>query len=496
MVSFRARNLEALVSSGGLSREEGSRLLEGFCPGVVVGPEATPGKAAFATAALLVELLARLHPKIALAGEPAAVRALDAVARRIDAALVIVPSGDASVGVGLSEGAAEASFYVGAAGTRAIVASSPWAVSPTAFPLAGQVAACLASWELFRLALARLGGRGAWGAPDFQLDLLSYQIHGLEDAIRPTPALPDPITIRDTYVIGGGALAHGLARGLLDLGNVRGNLSLVDNRDIKEDTAQRYACQLPGDTGKKVDVLANRLKSTGLNIHPIPKDYFTFLTDDQPVCDIDILVAAVDDRDLRAAMQAALPRVLINGWTGQGAMGMSVHRFLEEQPCLCCIYGKFDQHPSEEMQIHDSFGRAISPQRIRQMLHDNEPMGDRELAALRGRFAQEELERYRGKSIRAAYQGLVCSGTLVQLPAGQEVDVPVAFMSTLVGLLLTVELIKASLPTMEPFMLTGAVSMHVPQRPAHIFTTYPKKSDCICGDPDYRNVYREKWGVA
>jgi len=69
---------------------------------------------------------------------------------------------------------------------------------------------------------------------------------------------------------------------------------------------------------------------------------------------------------------------------------------------------------------------------------------------------------------------LVCSGTRVQLPAGQEVDVPVAFMSTLVGLLLTVEPMKASLPTTEPLMLTGAVSMHVPHRPAHMFTTYPK----------------------
>lgn len=493
------KNLYAIQSVTGKRIEDAGHVLQGFRPGIVVGPDVEPGTLAFTAAKLLVGLLARLYPLVALVGPPAASDRLLDEATRINPAFAQSAVADFWLALGAvpTIPANAAGIYLGAYGWHAVVSTEPVGFELESSVFAGMTAACLGAWETFRYAAGRVGFARRWVPTTYAWNLLTHDI-GPVSTLEGIPAIGHgPIKLPNTVLVGAGALGHGFTYALRETGCLTGRVTLVDNRPVKDDTRQRYACQYHGDHGSKVDILGAQLASSFLEVIRAKKDFLTYVNEDAPDCDIDVVVAAVDREEARVRIQATLPQVIINGWTGQGTMGLSVHRFINDSACLACLYSPTQTGTvSEEVLIFEGLRRAIPLPRIRWMLMTNQPLSIVDTQALiEHGFPTNPIGKFLGKSIQSAYQGLICSGLIVQLPGQAPKDVPLAFMSAMIGVLQALELVKLSVPALAPYSLDGRLQFHVLRRPDCIHAPLAKRSDCICRDQAYVRAYRDKWGL-
>lgn len=109
-------------------------------------------------------------------------------------------------------------------------------------------------------------------------------------------------------------------------------------------------------------------------------------------------------------------------------------------------------------------------------------------------MTEDDLKEFHGYSVEAVYRELACSRNMLVV-GDQEFVVPIAFLSALAGSLLAIELCKISC---EEIRAKSGDTYYV--RMNSLFTPYiiargrPKESICICGDPDYKSVYVEKYG--
>lgn len=469
--------------------------LSAFVPRVVVGDTAE-NQPAREAAILLVNLLCRMFPVIALAGDPAMLDELRALMRNIDPAVRVVEDATFTVCVNRAYDGAGEAIHLGAQGWRASVSHQEIGVAPGAAIFSALVAACLGAWEVVRRMLGEhLGGR-KWEMPHFGLNLLSYEA---EDPLAPAEdAAVREVRLPKSYLIGAGALGHAIAYAVHRVPLLRAEIEIVDNREVKDDTAQRYIWQFHGDAGtRKAALLASRLQKDGLQVSARDMHYVEFLAHCKTDLDLDVMLVAVDTPQVRALMQGALPRMIINGWTDNGEMGVTRHGFLGDYACLSCLYGKTEKEAVSEAQVIARAFRGLDQRRnIAQMIIENQPLDAEDIAVIsQGTgIAIERLQVYVGKTAQSAYQGVYCSGMLAATPEGGVQDVPLPFMSALVGTLQALELVKEGDPALSQHALQSRLHFAVASRPDLPLAPLKKRDGCICSDRDYLGAYREKWG--
>ena len=209
------------------------------------------------------------------------------------------------------------------------------------------------------------------------------------------------------------------------------------------------------------------------------------------------MAVALDTASGRIAVQASLPRRLLNAWTQPGDLGASRHDFLSG-PCLACLYLPEGKGRSLSENIADAL--RLPEMEIREKLHVGFKVNRAFLVRVEAATGVSAggLAAFRG---RAAF-GLLLQGGMRHRPfwalrGGDRgaAAVPMAFQSALAGVLLATEII-AEVASLRTDALPPLTKINL-LRPLGRYLTEPStkhaSGTCLCQDPYYVSGYRRKW---
>lgn len=446
-------------------------------------------------AELLVNLLARLYPRLALAGPSDIVEHLTRLARNINPAIELV-DGDSpatvAVVIGRVENHPTESLHPRADGcvARLLRASDPQTGGP-ANPYAAAAAASLAAAEVFRRVF-----RDRIQTPPLERDVhLSLLDFGEESgADRPLA----PAQLGEVAFLGLGAVGNATLWTLARHQGLEAEAWLVDPETIELSNLQRYVLTDDGDVGRSKTELALRaLAGTALKLQARAETIEVFADAFRDSFKIPTVCVSVDNIEGRRTAQALLPRLVLNGWTGDGGLGASWHEFDREAACLSCLYQPHGIGPSQTELVADALG--LERRHAAELWIRNLPLGEQDLRTVMGHLGlgPDALAAWRSRPLTELYSGLICGAAGVDLRGqGHTEAVPLAHQSSLAGVLLAAEFVKridpelAALAQPEPLVAWDDVL-----RPPPRYWRRPRVREpmCICGDKDYQDVYRTKW---
>jgi hypothetical protein len=500
---------------GGLDRESVRARLDEVSVTLVGGERAAAGHAreGFLLAANLV---ARLYPRIRLAGPDELVRA---ATREI---VLINPGAD--VGADDTQSAATVAYEAEADRDGVIaIRARGWNVyvddeasrddEPTA--PAALAAAALGVAELFRTVFADdldVRGRTSRQPGAFNIVTLGEPRFDL--------AAADRYDIGTVRLVGVGAIGQATAKTLAAAG-AQGSIVAIDDEKIALSNLQRYVLTQDSDVGSvKVGLLHDRLAPTGLAVEQVTSEWHVGLAEQQ----LPTLVA-LDSPEARVGVQASLPGPIYNAWTQPADVGWSRHEQFGQEPCLACMYIPQHETPSRHEQVASAFQQ--DPLRVLAYLVHRLPIGlplppggipvvpGLEAPPEAGRWLKtpiaddiataagiesSELASWRERPIADVYQDGICGGALLHLNVGEaprEALVPLAHQSALAGVMLATELLVAQAPELRavrPAVIEGRYDV-LAGLPQVLARPRARADGCLCGDVVWRAVYGDKLGV-
>lgn len=444
---------------------------------------------------LLVNLFARLYPRIVLDATPATRERLSSIARGINPAVELCDSStaaDIAVCIGNVSSGGRNELFARADGWVARVSLRPRDGSPgPANPYAAAASAALAAAETFR-SLFRANVPAFIEGRDVSLSLLDYGTSSGHD-------LPLAETsIGECAFFGLGAVANGALWALGRHASLGGTVHLVDAERIETSNLQRYVLAMDRHDGSpKTVVAADALARTRLSTigHPERLEQFA----DRFPCGftLPLVCVSVDNIEGRRVTQALLPRLVVNGFTSDSGLGVSWHELSRPAACLACHYQPRGPAPSQTDMMAAALG--LPPDRVIALLVSNAPPSNDELRDMAGHIGvpPQSLNTWRGKPLSEIYTGLVCGSVALDLRGvGRFEAVPLAHQSALAGILMAAELVKRTTPELRDRIQTDTLAVweDVLRPPPPRWTQpRPREPGCICGDADYQRAYAERW---
>jgi hypothetical protein len=520
---------------------------------------------------LAIDLLARLYPRIALVAtashDPDATRRTDDApqrtlrerlelrAREINDVIEIEDSPrDVSVWLVLGRtpvpqmdsvadhGQAPIIYYLGSsAWTASISTGGPVGSGPTTNPYGAGVASCLGAAAVFRAVfrnqLTDVAPRSASGvAMPSEIDMA--QTSAANDApprntvtlsvldlllTRDRLVVPPndvvggeaPVDIGEAFLVGAGAIGNAVVWALARTPSLRGMLHVIDGESVDLSNLQRYVLASQHSLGcAKVDVahgaaVRDRAASSQLGVTRHALTWAAFLRS-RGNYNLDRVLLALDSAEDRIAVQASLPRWIANAWTQPDNLGVSRHEFLENGPCVACLYHPTGTRKNKDQLYAESLGCATNDElmEVRVLLHNGKPVGRNfiERVALRLGIDHVELLRFEHASLDEFYVGALCGGIVFRLGGGlamgRPAEVPMAFQSALAGILLAAELVidagglrEAPLPARTEVDLLRLRVEDGPLLRLNTPATKHPSGRCICQDDVYRRAYSAKHAV-
>jgi Prokaryotic E2 family C/ThiF family len=445
---------------------------------------------------LAVRLLARLYPAISLEVDDPALRAeLHNLALSINPDLEIAAEATIGIAVGTAARRYDTAIFAGSDGWIARVGTTrSYAVGDSDNPFGPGVAACLAAANLFRLVLLP-------GSNDADRHVVFSAFEGdlLRPGVRP-PRLSQIDLGEGTALIGLGAIGHAVAWALARA-PVKGTIDLVDHETIDLGNLQRYVLATVADVRQPktvvlADALASRLAPSKF---PVPFDMFV----EQTGYRVGTAIVALDSARDRRAVQASLPRAVLNAWTQPGDLGVSAHApFGSAGACLECLYLSDRPIANEDEIVAQALGVSDQLRVVRELLHNGGPVPSDllELVGSRRSIDPALTSTFKGRPIRALYVEGLCGGGLVPLGAvgtpRAEVHVPLAHQSALAGVLLGAALVRSRMHGAES--LTQVTRLDLRMRlGSHLRQPIAASpANCVCRDQDFTTRYQSKWARA
>jgi len=453
------------------------------------------------TVELAVNLLARLYPRVSLMplGGRAEAHAgeLEALARSINPRIELTGETPTfGIAIGSTPWPEQCPVvYVGSNGWLARFSrTEPAGCGTTANPFGAAAAACFGAANVFRGLLGQHLDGGELD-DDFEFSLVDFS--------RTAPRIqPDLVKcpLDEVFLVGAGAIGNGAIWALSRFRALTGRLYVVDPESLEMHNAQRYVLAAPQDDGlKKTEVARREFQRHASKITVMGQDrkWGEYLADLPEFPTLDRVAVAVDSAADRIAIQAALPRWIVNAWTQPGDLGVSRHAFLDGA-CLACLYVPDAPSKSEGQTVAEALGLPAQVKDIEKLLYTGGAVGEafvRQLAAAQ-RVDPGELLAFSTKSLREFYSEVICGGVLLKLGVATEAEVPLAFQSCLAGILLAACVVTESLGKGMP---TGTKSTVNLLRPLGDHFTMPiakhRRGRCICQDADYRAAWTARHGA-
>ena len=467
--------------------------LESVRVAIAFGEEAATSRDGRELLDLLVRLTARLYPSLAFVTVPAADQCaaeLTALACNINPNIELSPPSAYNIGlaIGVDAPTVDApTIYAGCDDWLARVGTEgPYGTSDAGNPYGAGFAACLAAANLFRFLFLPKGTTLLDVDISFPPDVDSFPS-------LTASTLTDPLLMAGVGAVGNSA-AWAFARTPLT-----GHVYLVDPQTVELSNLQRYVlCERGDEGGVKVDIVGETFVGT-LQAVPHRETWASFL--EANGYSWERVLVALDSAHDRRAVQASLPRWTANAWTQVGDLGVSTHSFLGKDACLSCLYLPKETSKNQDQIVAEGLKIPQCQDQVRFLLGNEQPVG-RELcdavAAAWG-IPAEALDPYVDRPIRELWVEGICGGGVISLgevgPAPGELQVPLAFQSAFAGILLAAE-------TIRDILTSGAGRKTLVRqldilRPLGDASARPAlkagTGSCICEDPDFVGVYREKY---
>ena len=488
---FRRNAVAIAQAISGSDEERLQTMLGDVCVGVTLGSDAggSEGRAALD---LLIRLLARLYPAIAVRDESdsGADREAAKLARRVNPKVNLSrkPTIEVAIGSVSGGGSPPRTVFAGCSGwTARLSAHIPQACGSSNNPFGAGLTACLAAADVFRHVFLP----GAELNRDLEFTTPFACAATADDA--------DVTGHIGGIVLAGAGAVGNAAAWALSRAQVQGSIEIVDDESIDLGNLQRYVLAERDAEGKqKAEFVASKFVGT-LTADAYGCSLAEFL--DRKGSSTDLVLLALDSANDRRAAQASLPRRICNAWTQPGDVGVSVHNFTNGA-CVSCLYQPEDQQRSEDVIIAESFGVSDRLMEVRTLLHKGEgaPMSLLQaIAGARG-VELEKLLPFEGRPLRDLYSEGFCGGAVIPLDRigapTDDVHVPLAHQSALAGVLLGASAVIVGLSEPDHSM----VAQFDVLKPQGQFQVYPVAKDsggrCICQDLDYVEVYRDKYKSA
>ncbi len=486
LAPFFDRIYSALGGHLSVSRDDLAASLQGVAVGISCGERLSQND--FWIAELATNLVARLYPRVAIAGSEENTSVLKALALEINPEIEILDKAPPESTIGIGEGNSGTSLWPSASGWVARLDHSRYPGSGPANPYAAGAAAAFATAELFRRIF--LGGKPE---SDFKISLLNFDQSAGVDQELPSSEVGEVLFVAVGAV--GNAALWALARDR----RRSGQLTLIDNEELELSNLQRYVLGTFQDvTKRKEKVLIGRRELTGTQIS-VETFRATLEAFAEEKCGLvtPTVCISVDNVATRRAAQALLPQLVVNGWTGDQGLGTSWHVLSRDAACLACLYQPHGQGVSQTEQAARALG--LTPERAALLWVTRVPLSDEdlEIAAKKLGVGSRALAPWRGKALGNLYTDVVCGAVPISLPVANRVEtVPLAHQSALAGILMAAELAKRTSPALSAQSQTEPlVSWDDILRPPPAIWVKPRAREqgCVCSDPDYQKIYRQKW---
>ena len=306
---------------------------------------------------------------------------------------------------------------------------------------------------------------------------------------------PRIITIPETHLVGVGAVGSAAIYALGHLEELRGALHLIDNEKVDETNLNRYVLMRRRDIGCwKVDVGSEALARSAIEPVLFRGAFSSYV--ERHGSAVNLLLSPVDSPEGRRGLATELPRRVINAATGGTTVTVSTHGFNDGKACLHCLYPVAPNSESREDIMAADMGLPV--ELVRELVRTNAPVGEQLVAQIEAHRGVEQ-GRWADKAeapVDSFYVRAVCGDATLSLP-GANVVAPLSFISASAGILLAVELVKAANPQLRRWALDNYFRVDTLKHPNPAFRQLRPQDPsgtCICRDPDYVEIYSEKYG--
>lgn len=485
LAPFFERVYGALGGHLAISRKSLTLALAKVVVGIRCGPN--PSRNDIWIAELSTNLLVRLYPQIDISGpDEQHVLALKKLAKEINPKIGLVNDAPDATTICIGSATAEGAIFPSASGWVARVNHTPSQRVGPSNPYAAGAAAAMACAELFRRIFLK-----SEAERDVSVSLLNFD----EDTGANLELIEADIS--NVLFVGVGAVGNAALWVLARDTQTHGRLLLVDGEDVTLSNLQRYVLTSFADVGHSKVLLGQESLSEGNLIVETIQSTLEQYIETQGAIDIPVTVVSVDNVDGRRSAQALLPKLIINGWTGDQALGTSWHIFSSEAACLACLYHPHGQGSSAVEQAAKTFGLPHDRAAILWMTRQPLSSDDIKIAAKSLGVKESVLKPWLTKSLGDIYTDVVCGAVPLDVTGVGKVEtVPLAHQSALAGILMAAELLKRTQPELmalsqpEPLISWDDI-LRAP--PTIWGKPRAREKGCICGDPDYQKVYAKKW---
>lgn len=493
--NFHAKSqLAAAALLPGFERDAFLAVLDETLVGIRFDDTAVESREGRALLDLSIRLLARIHPDLLLrpAGRAAEqyVDGLIGLAREINPDIGIRDHGGArALLVVGSKMPVEDSprFFVGSDGWLAkFSTTTPRSLGGSGNPIGAGAAACIGVANMFRAVFSRFLPRTAQDE-DLELSLFDYRRGGSNPPIVGS--------LGHFFLAGAGAIGNGLIWTLVH-SDLEGTLDVVDGEAVDLTNLQRYVLTVQAHAANKIaksELAESFLKETRIRPRGHRARWGEFLAEEAR--DIGLVAVALDSAADRVALQASLPREVINAWTQPGNIGVSRHFAFGQRACVACLYWPKEAAKSEDVLVAEAIGLGEEFKRIREMLHYRAPV-DRELLTMISSANNVSLDRllpFEGKPVRDFYVEAVCGGVLLDAGSGTtKLEVPAPFQSALAGIALAGEVVSRALLGRDAIFPTVTVMDLMRPIGSELSYAQARVPRCICDDATFQDIYRER----
>lgn len=514
---FRRNAMAASQLLCGLDNQGLLAILEDHRIGLVIDHTADSHEGR-ATADLVVRLLARFYPKLAIVAADTEseehVEELAVLAKSINPKISLTRT-TSSVTHCLVVGKSAITLkrksariiFIGSDNWLAKVShKKPAGSGRSKNPFGAGVAACLAVAKVFRIVFA--AQLDDISATDEEIELSVLALDAKDHSRGQGYRRPE---IGKVYLVGAGAIGNG-ALWALSRAGAKGQLNIIDPQVIELSNLQRYVMtnRKDVDSGKAVNAEHWLSDIAGLSV----KSYGQSWDDHVRTSDwmFPRVLVALDSADDRIGVQASLPQWIVNAWTRDSSIGISRHPTLENNggSCLACLYLPDTKVPSEDELVASALGFSTVPlnnsnlelMNIRERLDRNIPCDQAflNLIAAKKNVPIEALLPFENFPLRKLYTDGVCGGQVMGLLVDKRetrAEVPMAFQSALAGVLLAAELVIDALDVRgKPQCETTRINLLEPLK-SRLSRPSGKDKDgrCICQDEDFKLRYSEKYTI-
>ena len=470
-----------------VSRESLTGSLEAVRVGVRCGPRC--GRNDVWIAELATNLIARLYPRICISGAASHAAKLKRLALRINPKIEFEADSPGFTSICIGSAQLADAIFPTSRGWVARLDHAPAQPSGQENPYGAGAAAALACSELFRRVFLKTGPER-----DFGLSLLD--LGSKTGSERPL----NSSNLGNVVFAGVGAIGNAALWALSRDTHLRGHLWLVDGESLTLLNLQRYVLGTVADVSRsKVRLAKMALRRTRLAIEECQTSLERFAELRNGI-DVPTICISVDNVETRRVAQALLPRLIVNGWTGDRALGASWHVLSRDAACLACLYQPRGQGPSATEQAARALGLSFERATLLWVTH--QPMTDEDLNTIAQHLGVgvTTLEPWRAKSMGDLYTDVVCGAVALDvMGVGRVETIPLAHQSALAGILMAAELVKRTNPKLAALSQTEPLISwdDVLRPPPTIWTKpRPREKGCICGDQDYQAVFRRKWDLS